>query len=228
MKDCHICLKPIGSEEPKVRDHCHYTGKFRGTAHRSCNLDYKVPSCIPVVFHNMSGYDAHLFIKELVKPVGGKAPKFEVIAKNKENYISFSTPVVVDEYINNDGEKQEKKLVVRSIESFKFMASSLDSLMNNLVKGGHKLFEIPDDFKKYNLLMRKGVYPYEYMDSSDKFEETSLPLIEKFYSELNGYGISTQDYERVKEVWKEFNIKNLGDYHDLYLKTDVILLGSVF
>ena len=189
VKDCHICLKPIGSKEPKVRDHCHYTGKFSSTAHRSCNLNYKVPSCIPVVFHNMSGYDTHLFIKELAKPVGGKAPKIEVIAKNKENYISFSTTAAVDEYIDNDGEKREKKLALRFIDSFKFMASSLDSLTNNLVKGGHKLFEIPDDFKKYNLLTRKGVYPYEYMAFWDKFEETSLPPIEKFYSELNGSGI---------------------------------------
>ena len=229
-KGCPICLKPINfmSKDPKVRDHCHYTGKFRGAAHRSCNLNYKVPSCIPVVFHNMSGYDAHLFIKELVKPVEGKAPKVEVIAKNKENYISFLTPVVVDEYIDNNSEKREKKLVPRFIHSFKFMASSLDSLMNSLVKGSIKLFEMPDDFKKYNLLTRKGVYPYEYMGSWDKFNEMSLPPREKFYSELTRSGMSESDYEHAKKVWDEFDLRNLGDYHDLYLKTDLILLVNVF
>ena len=64
---CHICFKPFNSKDPKVRDHCHYTGCYRGPAHRNCNLRYRVPSYIPVVFHNLSGYDEHLFIKELMK-----------------------------------------------------------------------------------------------------------------------------------------------------------------
>ena len=110
-KNCHICLKPINftTRDPKVRDHCHYTGKFRGTSHRSCNLNYKIPSYIPVVFHNLPGYDAHLFVKELAKPMEGKVQKIEVIAKNKENYISFSTPFAVDEYIDRNGDKRENQ-----------------------------------------------------------------------------------------------------------------------
>ena len=62
---CHICYKPFMLGDPKVRDHCHYTGLYRGPAHSLCNLRYKIPSYIPVVFHNLSGYDAHLFIREL-------------------------------------------------------------------------------------------------------------------------------------------------------------------
>ena len=62
---CHICYKPFALRDPKVRDHCHYTGLYRGPAHSLCNLRYKIPSYIPVVFHNLSGYDAHLFIREL-------------------------------------------------------------------------------------------------------------------------------------------------------------------
>ena len=76
---CHICLKPFNSKKPKVRDHCHYTGRYRGPAHLLCNLRYRIPSYIPVIFHNLSGYDAHLFIKEL-----GNSRDMEVIAKNKE------------------------------------------------------------------------------------------------------------------------------------------------
>ena len=239
-KVCHIFLKPINfmSKDPKVRDHCHYTGKFRGAAQRSCNLNYKVPSYIPVVFHNMSGYDAHLFIKELAKLVEGKVQNIKVIAKNKENYIRFSTPVVVDEYTDRNRDKRDKTIDLRFIDSFKFLASSLDSLTNNLVKGGIKLFRLPNNIERYNLLTRKGVYPYEYMDSWDKFDETSLPSREKFYSELigsgisesdyeilTGSGISESDYEHAKKVWDEFNIKNLGDYHDLYLKTDVWVMS---
>ena len=59
---CHICFKPF-----KVRDHCHYSGKYRGAAHSICNLQYKIPSHIPVVFHNLAGYDTHMFIQELAK-----------------------------------------------------------------------------------------------------------------------------------------------------------------
>ena len=62
---CHICYKPFTPRDPKVRDHCHYTGLYRGPAHSLCNLRYKIPSYIPVVFHNLSGYDAHLFIRGL-------------------------------------------------------------------------------------------------------------------------------------------------------------------
>ena len=125
-KKCRICLKPINQKDPKVRDHCHYTGKYRGPAHRSCNLNYKVPSYIPVVFHNLSGYDAHLFIKELAKPDAEKVQNIEVISKTKENYISFSTPVAVDEYVDKEGNRKEKVVDLRFIDSFKFMASSLD------------------------------------------------------------------------------------------------------
>ena len=78
---CHICFKQFGDSKkgPKVPDHCHYTGHYIGPAHRNCNLMYRIPSHIPVVFHNLSGYDAHLFIKEL----GKNLRDMEVIAKNK-------------------------------------------------------------------------------------------------------------------------------------------------
>ena len=89
-KNCHICFKTFTIKNRKVRDHCHYSGKYRGAAHRNCNLQYKIPSYIPIVFHNLAGYDAHLFIREL-----GYNGKMNVIAKNKEDYISFSTRIDV-------------------------------------------------------------------------------------------------------------------------------------
>ena len=127
---CHICYKPSTLKDPKVRDHCHYTGLYRGPAHLLCNLRYKIPSYIPVVFHNLSGYDAHLFIREL----GGHTSDIEVIAKNKEDYISFSIKVPVDSYIDKNGEEKDKLIELRFIDSFRFMSSSLDSLTKNLVK----------------------------------------------------------------------------------------------
>ena len=81
---CHICDKLLG--EDKVRDHCHLTGKFRGAAHNTCNLKYKVPKFIPVIFHNLSGYDCHLFIKNL----GVSEGSISCIPNNEEKYISFT------------------------------------------------------------------------------------------------------------------------------------------
>ena len=77
-------------------------------------------------------------------------------------------------------------------------------------------------------LLRKGIYPYEYMDSFERFNETQLPSIDKCYSNLSDENITQKDYEHAQKVWKEFNCKTLGDYHDLYLKSDVTLLPDVF
>jgi hypothetical protein len=82
--------------------------------------------------------------------------------------------------------------------------------------------------RQKKLILSKGVYPYEYMDSYEKFNETKLPPIEKFYSTLSESHISQDDYDHAKKVFEEFNIKNLGEYHDLYLKTDVLLLSDIF
>ena len=128
---CHICFKPFTEKKREVRDHCHYSGLYRAAAHSSCNLKYKIPKYIPVIFHNLAGYDAHLFIRELAKHTTGMG----VIAKNTEDYISFSIKVEVDKYINKDGNEQTKEMELRFIDSIKFMSSSLDSLVNNLAKG---------------------------------------------------------------------------------------------
>ena len=109
------------------------------------------------------------------------------------------------------------------------MFSSLDSLTKNLVRGGKKLFGFKDYSElQYDLLARKGVYPYEYVNSWDRFNETQLPPISAFYSNLNMSSISEEDYQHAQRVWKEFGIRDLGDYHDLYLRTDVVLLANVF
>ena len=152
-----------------------------------------------------------------------------MIAKNKEDYITFLVNIVVDKYINKEGNEKDKLIELRFIVSFKFLASSLDSLTNNLVRGGRKLFGFEDYSElQYNLLARKGIYPYEYMSSWDKFEETQLPPIKSFYSSLNMTNVSEGDYEHAQRVWKEFRIRNLGEYHNLYLRTDVILLSNMF
>ena len=153
----------------------------------------------------------------------------EVIAKNKEDYISFSVDVAVDKYVDKEGNEKEKLIELRFIDSFKFMSSSLDSLTKNLVSGGKQLFGFEDYSQlQYDLLTRKGIYPYEYMSSWDRFEETQLPPIEAFYSKLNMSSISSDDYKHAQRVWEEFGIRNLGDYHDLYVRTDVAPLANMY
>ena len=222
---CHICYLLFTLRDPKVRDHCHYTSLYRGPAHSLYNSRYKIPSYIPVVFHNLSGYGTHLFIREL----GAHTSDMEVIAKNKEDYISFSVKVPVDSYIDKNGEEKDKLIELRFIDSFKFMFSSLDSLTKNLVSGGKKLFGFEDYSElQYDLLNRKGVCPYEYINSWDRFNETQLPPISAFYSNLNMSSISEEDYQHAQRGWEEFRIHNPGDYHDLYLRTDVVLLANVY
>ena len=146
-----------------------------------------------------------------------------------EDYISFSIKVEVDKYTDREGNERTKEMELRFIDSIKFMNSSLDSLVNNLAKGGHEFWGFENYEKNQReLSIRKGIYPYEYMDSWDRLEETSLPVIKSFYSNLNMSGVSDEDYAHARRVWREFGIRNMGEYHDLYRRTDVVLLANVF
>ena len=272
---CHICLKEFNDpSNRKVRDHCHYTGLCRGAAHNNCNLKYQILDHIPIVFHNLSDYDAHMFIKEL----GRRFNKNDigVIAENKEKYISFNVKINVKlagvKY--KDGTQVHKNIQLRFIDSCRFMASSLDKLASNLcgtsgiqcdkfkgnmepinISGDYiaslgckrcrtkktedldegtfkKNFNHPDRFwecdEKFHLMIRKVVYPYEYMDDYKKFEEAGLSRKDVFYSRLNMKGISDQDYEHAQQVRNTMQKKTPGCCHDNYLKTYVLLLADVF
>ena len=152
-----------------------------------------------------------------------------MIAKNSEEYISFNVKVDVElaGVKNDNGESVHKKIELRFIDSFRFMASSLDKLSANLTNDQCENLkrEFPRNFE---LMRQKGVFPYEYMNSWGKFEETKLPPKEAFYSKLNLKHISEEDYKRAQKVWDSMEEKTLGCYHDTYLKTDVLLLADVF
>ena len=223
---CHICKSPLLIDKlyDKVRDHCHFTGQYRGAAHNSCNLKCRKPMILPVVFHNLQGYDAHLFIKQLSSIPG----ELNCIPSTEEKYISFSKKIKVDEYKSKlTGETVSLYFEIRFIDSFKFLQTSLANLVGNLQ---------PDDFhntkeifkENENLLIRKGVYPYDYVSSIEKLAETQLPPKEKFYSKLNDEDITDEDYQHAIKVWNTFQCKTIKDYHDLYLKFDVSLLADVF
>ena len=232
---CWICKGEFDDKDKnkeKVKDHCHYTGRYRGAAHNECNLNYRKPNFTPVVFHNLSGYDSHLFIKNL----GFSEGNIDCIPNNEEKYISFSKKIQVGTYLkkaldaNGDIFYEQKPIyhAIRFIDSFKFMATSLEKLVNNLPKDDCINLGLYYSGDKFNLLARKGVYPYEYMDSLEKLKETALPPKEAFYSRLNDGGISDEDYAHAQNVWKTFKMKYFKDYHELYNKVDVLLLADVF
>ena len=222
---CWMCNGKFNDDKDvKVRDHCHFTCRYRGAAHNSCNLKYRKPNFTPIVFHNLGGYDSHLFIKEL----GFSKGDIDCIPDNEERYISFTKRIQVGSYTNKKGETTPLHHKIRFIDSYKFMAASLDSLVNNLPKDDFNSVKREYKGKNLELLTRKGVYPYDYMDTPEKLKETELPPKEAFYSKLNNEGISDEDYTHAKKVWETFEMKTLEDYHNLYDKLDVLLLADVF
>ena len=223
-KECWICKEPF--KDNKVRDHCHYTGRYRGPACNSCNLKYRKPDFIPVFFHNLSGYDSHLFIKNLSSH--DKNENIDCIPNNEEKYISFTKSIKGGQYTDKKGDIKNKFFRIRFLDSYKFMGSSLETLVNNLPKDAFKNLERYYTGKKAELIKRKGFYPYEYMNTEERFKETKLPPKEAFYSRLSGKGITKGDYKHALNVWNVFNMKTFKDYHELYNETDVLLLADVF
>ena len=223
---CYACKTEFTTDNHKVKDHCHYNGAYRGAAHNTCNLRMKQPKFIPVLFHNLEGYDAHLFVRN----IGVSSGDIKCIPKTEEKYISFTKEIEVDEFKGKDGKKRKVKRELRFLDSFKFMASSLDKLVKGLGKDDFRNLDLMSKCytgEQKELLKQKGVYPYEYMDGFDKLGEASLPPKSKFFSKLNNENISDANYERAQNVWNVFNMKTMRDYHDLYLKTDVLLLADV-
>ena len=222
-KKCWICekkYKPDEKENIPVRDHCHMTGKYRGSAHKTCNFRLQISAeriKIPVIFHNLKGYDGHFIIGGMGDIIKEKKEREEeplninVIASNAEKYITF---------------KIGKHL--KFIDSYQFMASPLANLAKTLPAEKYIYTSEAFSGEKLELMKAKGVYPYDYMDSFQKFSQTQLPKREDFYSLLTDEEISEEEYAHAGKVWETFGIENMGQYHDLYLKSDVLLLADIF
>lgn len=205
---CHICGRPLNGDN--VFDHDHLTGKFRGMAHNICNIKYQKPAFLPVFVHNLSGYDTHLFIKMF----GLNNETIKVIPNNKERYISYTVSV-------------KNGVELRFLDSFKFMSSSLEELTKSLNRDQFIHTSQYFDNDKIDLVLKKGVYPYDFMDSIDKYNFTTLPDQAEFYNKLNRVHISNNDYEHATNVWKQFKINNMREYTLLYNTCDVLLLADV-
>jgi hypothetical protein len=225
---CYTCNKPFTTSNYKVHHHCHPTAFYIAPTCNNCNLKLKPRKFskaqqkgiqksfgkeffIPIFFHNLRGYDSHLIIKALDKyNVNG----IKIIASTTEKFMSFSLGGF------------------KFIDSLQFLNDSLSSLVNVLAKNGTEKFNHTrhcfPDLAHFNLVCQKGIYPYEYMTGLDKFTEECLPPQEAFFSKLCDEHISDEDYVHAHNVWTVFDMKSLQDYHDLYLKTDVLLLADVF
>ena len=151
-----ICNKFFDVSDNKVRDHCHVTGKYRGAAHWSCNVNFKMTKKVPVIFHDLEGYGSNLIFKELSK----FNVKISVIPNGLEKYMVFT--------INKN---------IIFIDSMQFMKSNLDSLAKNLMDKDFKY--VPEEYsgELLELVKEKGVYPYEYMNTFKRFNEDKLYLI---------------------------------------------------
>jgi len=217
--NCLNCNKLFDrNSRVKVRHHCHTTGRFLGAVCANCNLQLKYRKrkrpgnendefFIPVIAHNMRGYDSHLIIKGYEKHASLNS-NFNVIPSNTEKFVAF----------------QIGKL--RFLDSLQFLNASLDKLVNTLPADA---FKFTSKFSPCPLFSKqKGIYPYEYMTDPSKFDETRLPSKEMFYNTLTETDITDDDYDRARDAWTAFGCKTMRDYHDAYLKTDVLLLADTF
>jgi len=204
---CHICNKLLDDSDSRCVDHDHLTGEFRGAAHRSCNLSYKGHKTnnrekhshrIPVFCHNLASYDAHLIMQSIGK---NSRDELSCLAFNFEKYLTFTC-----------GNLQ-------FIDTIYFLNKSLSGLVDELKADGvhnfgHVRKVFPND-DLFDLVLRKLPYCYDYLDSYDKFAETTLPPREAFYNKLTNSDLSEEDYVLVQTVWEKFNLRTLGDFHNL-------------
>ena len=218
---CGFCYKPLmrklknksNQYEPIVRDHCHITGEFRWLAHQSCNLQVENCNYIPVLFHNLSSYDGSIIIKEITKI--NVVTDIKIIPSNMQKYIAFKTIIRVDK------QSKKKKFALYFMDSLRHLPTSLSTLVDGLSNENftmtQKMFpEIP-----LEIIRRKGLFCYSYIDSYEKYNETELPPIEKFYSSLSGELPSIEDYNYALDIFKRLKMKNIDDYNQFYIKLDI-------
>ncbi|XP_024872855.1 uncharacterized protein LOC112455281, partial [Temnothorax curvispinosus] len=151
----------------------------------------------------------------------------DLLPLTKESYISFSKTVKKTQ----TDRKWDRYVKLRFVDSYKFLAASIETLASYLNRDKLRITrsEYADlSAEDLDLLTRKGVFPYEYVNGADKLRDTELPPREAFYSSLTDETASESDYEHATRVWRRFRVRDLGEYSDLYLKTDVLLLADIF
>ena len=212
VNTCHLCNKKINNKP--VKNHCHFTSKMLGYAHNKCNLRYKFKKdnvndkyLINVFAHNSQNFDQSFLIRAL-QNLDNKIP-FSCLPRNSNKFISLQ----IGSFIFKD--------------SYLFLNKSLDYLTGTI--NDDDRISLKQEFgKNYQLLTKKGIYPYDYFDNTKKYYEQKLPNKNEFFNKINNKSISDEDYEHAKNVFEKFECENLLDYSILYLKTDICHLADVF
>jgi hypothetical protein len=204
---CNFC----GSTKDLVRHHDHFTGNFICFACKECNNKIRKPEFVRIFFHNLKGYDSHFIIKYASKYLNDWT-SVSPLGRSKEKLFAIKVPI-----------NKEKNRGFYFLDSYCHLPFSLSQLVQDYVT------EYP--FKKFLPLngeyKHKEAYPYEWMDSFATFEQKEFPPREAFYNRLTKKNLTEQEYQEVKSIYDK-HCKTFKDYHDIYLRGDVILLAEVF
>ncbi|CAL8104538.1 unnamed protein product [Orchesella dallaii] len=229
-EECYLCKIKFGAtpkeddvnrEVDKLADyivlhHLHVPGyEALGFTHNSCNLKARIRQQFTVFCHNFTGYDSHLIMTAAKKHI---VKQSELMGQNSERITSFT--------VNN---------LLRFVDSLSFFGGmGLDRVVESLDKSDFDILK-QEIFKRYQrdidpitdedvkLLLRKGAYPYKYMNAWARFKEKQLPPIECFYNDLSDEPMDPKIYANAQKVFERFQIKDLGEWHDLYVFLDVLL-----
>ena len=236
----------------KVKHHCHFTGKFIGAAHTICNLACSNPTFIPVIFHNLSRYDSHFIMQEINSLDDSE---ITLIPKTEEEYIAFSKTYrftddnkvemrFMDSYrfLSESLDTLATNLLDSGKEKFVNLLNGLTDEQRDIVfweETKHTTVNktIVDEYHKVKMEVvttttkkqkLKGIFPYDYVDSFERYDESKLPDFINFKNKMKNEDISEEEKEQVKRVWNSIPDCTIGAYSDLYLKTDVLILADVF
>ena len=228
---CWICEEEFSETNAKVLDHNHFDGSFLGWAHNKCNFLRRTIQFTPVFAHNLQNYDLHHVLKSLQDT--NTRNTFSVIPLNDEKFISLTMKVWIRSYTNEKGNVQHVYEEIRFVDSCKFMNSSLDELARNLpvekfIYLNNHFATRPEEDKA--LIRQNGYFPYSYVDSHARYTEDGLPARDKWTNTLQGgvVSVSEKEYQHAWLVYTRFGCQTLGEYSDLYLTTDTLILACVF
>ena len=225
---CCLCGKSVELNQ-RVIHNCHLTGEILGVAHSECNLRAKTTQFLPIFFHNLSRYDAHHIIKNFKLNDG---EKLSAIVKIDKTYISFSLDIAMERFKSKVGQIVVLYHSLHFFESFQFMSQSLDSLAKTVDQSDFELLRtgfpnIGD--KLFGNLTKKGFFPYNYLASFEKFTDTFLSHGPPWYNTLTkSIEVTKEQHNFALGVNNAIKCKTLGDYHDIYLRTDVFFLADIF
>jgi hypothetical protein len=209
IDECWICKTQFNFKNFKVKHHNHFTGKYHSSICSNCNIQIKDSIKIPVFFHNLN-YDKNIFFKSLYNYEN--IEQINILPDNEESYKCFTIGRL------------------HFLDSFKFMSSSLDNLIKN-IPDDNKLFlkSLAEDDTQFQLMNKKGYFPYEWFDNIDKLK---LPITElkkeDFNNRLKLEALSDNEWDYIQQLIKDLNITTFEEYHDFYLNVDVNGLADVF